>query len=140
MRWVRHLAFWFHTCRSPIHPLSTTSSFKSVSFPENHHIRMVLDTIPPLPCPWHWFSRVFMKERRIQEFLALKLPETLSLVCVRNDLMRFPQWPINLVFDFYEGSRYSQCIAGFSMKRLTTTYWVSSKRLCFQIRSRAIPR
>ena len=41
---------------------------------------MVLNTVPPWPYPCHWFSCVFMKEPRIQEFLALKLSETLWLV------------------------------------------------------------
>jgi hypothetical protein len=72
---------------------------------------MILNTILPWTYPWHWFSRVFMKEHRIQEILALELPEALSLVCVRNNLVRFPQWPINLVLDMYGDYRLSQLIS-----------------------------
>ena len=52
-----------------------------------------------------------------------------------NNQVRCPQpyfpifWPINLVFDFYEGSIYSQCIASYQRKRLNTRYELSSKRL-----------
>jgi len=34
---------------------------------------------------------------------------------------------------------FSAYVARFFKKRLTTTYWVLSNRLCFQIFSRAIP-
>ena len=37
---------------------------------ENGHIRMVLDTIPPPPYPWHSSGGYYSQERRIRGFLG----------------------------------------------------------------------